>query len=296
MKDLLPIECVNTAADLDMISTIAFDLEKFRLFQLSRSSMNMYFASIGIVLVFIAYAVWCFRQVEYSNIKILLYSFSACVIFCGWNVCLIKYLITTDGMHRKEYIHLRSMTSWFNHKFLEKNKNILIETMWILEDMYIISITILGGLILVYRCQYGPCGNLSPMIQVFICNGEHSSEYIPSEIAVMTLIVSLTSKILLKGSRYKAPWISLAVGMCFVFYAIYITKFWKSLWLPILMVPFIVLSMGELSRQNVESFQLHESLHQSLEDNEKMAEELRLNEMKMMIGNVAHDLKTVCKT
>jgi hypothetical protein len=51
--------------------------------------------------------------------------------------------------------------------------------------------------------------------------------------------------------------------------------------------------MLELRRQNEDMFRLTESLHQSLEDNEKMAEELRLNEMKMMIGNVAHDLKTV---
>ncbi len=81
--------------------------------------------------------------------------------------------------------------------------------------------------------------------------------------------------------------------VCMIVYTIVITGSWNTLYLIVFFVPFIIMMLFEMRRQNVKIFLLTESLLDTLEENERMAEEMRLNEMKMMIGNVAHDLKTV---
>jgi hypothetical protein len=78
-----------------------------------------------------------------------------------------------------------------------------------------------------------------------------------------------------------------------VLFSIIYSQQWQSLYHLFTFGTITFGLMQEIRRKNIEVFKLTESLHQSIDDNEKMAEELRLNEMKMMIGNVAHDLKTV---
>ena len=54
---------------------------------------------------------------------------------------------------------------------------------------------------------------------------------------------------------------------------------------------FFVLS--EYHRQNWLAFTVRRKLQKLLFDNARLAEEVKSNELRHMIGNVAHDLKTV---
>jgi signal transduction histidine kinase len=49
----------------------------------------------------------------------------------------------------------------------------------------------------------------------------------------------------------------------------------------------------ENQRQNLQLFVLAEKLTHSLEENERLADETHATELRHMIANVAHDLKTV---
>ena len=59
------------------------------------------------------------------------------------------------------------------------------------------------------------------------------------------------------------------------------------------LAPIANMLMFELRRQDIAVYKLNQSLKLVIQENEAMADEMRLKEMKMMIGNVAHDLNTV---
>jgi signal transduction histidine kinase len=53
-----------------------------------------------------------------------------------------------------------------------------------------------------------------------------------------------------------------------------------------------MLAMCENQRQHVHLFLLSQNQENLLLENERLAEETHANELRRMIGNVAHDLKT----
>ncbi len=58
-------------------------------------------------------------------------------------------------------------------------------------------------------------------------------------------------------------------------------------------IPLATLLLYENYRQKVALFLLTQSQKNLLEENERLAAETHANELRSMIGNVAHDLKTV---
>lgn len=66
-----------------------------------------------------------------------------------------------------------------------------------------------------------------------------------------------------------------------------------SLEVTLVYIPFSLLFLTENYRQEVSSTKLVEQMKQLLAENERLAEESRATELRHMIGNVAHDLKTV---
>jgi hypothetical protein len=57
--------------------------------------------------------------------------------------------------------------------------------------------------------------------------------------------------------------------------------------------PICVLFMFEKQRQNISIFLLTQNQENLVVENERLENETRANELKHLIGNVAHDLKTV---
>jgi hypothetical protein len=54
-----------------------------------------------------------------------------------------------------------------------------------------------------------------------------------------------------------------------------------------------MLMLIEMRRQNITYFFVSQRLEVLLSENERLADESLANELRHMIGNVAHDLKTV---
>ena len=286
----------------DLIANVVFDKEKFQAFEISRSSTITYVVSTAIMTVFVTFELYGLLQVKFHNTKILVYLSMALLMFSGWSLCFIKYyMATNENDYKSQKINENDsryviFINQINH-FIQSVVFTLVKNKYIqiLEDSFVVSRTLAYGLVLIFRSQYGPCGNdLSSLVANMTCNIEYDSKLIPSNLAAFTLLLSLASEISLKGASWESKLLSLAVGFVTILYSIYVTQFWGSLKLLFLMTAVVFVLMNEIRRQNIELFKLTESLHQTLEDNEKMVEELRLNEMKMMIGNVAHDLKTVC--
>lgn len=303
-----------TPKDIE-IPTFPFDEEKFRTFKHLRASFSSYFNLVVVCSLLIAQELILAYFVKFSYTKLLICLSSILLVIIGWVLCYLKFVtlhkdsvtIANEGyayayMEKfvkigSLFLNLNKVSSLKNEEsdfteypeFIDKCNNLIP----IIEDSVVYIISFTAGMMVIFRSTYGECGHLPTILTVAACNPENIYGWIPSDITAVTLIVPLFNKVLLKG----ASWFAIKLSMCMVvgmtLYAIVVTSSWKSLYLIILLVPFIIMLLYEMRRQNVKVYTLTESLLASLEDNKRMAEEMRLNEMKMMIGNVAHDLKTV---
>lgn len=274
---------------------VVFDEEKFRAFQCSRTSLKTYLNVMIVLTVFLAQDIITAYMVRFSHLKIFLCFFLTLLFFVGWALYYLKYYIeyveneTLPDSHNKAYPLVISLCKML----LGTNKNYLINVMHIFEDANLDMVSITAGLLVIYRSTYGDCGDLHILLTTATCNSEHACGFLPSDITALCLLVPLTNKVLFKGTSWNAKCRSMVITLSMVLYSIVMTQSWHSLYFITLIFPFTVLMIFELRRQNIEVFMLTESLQLSLEENEKLAEEMRLHEMKMMIGNIAHDLKTV---
>jgi hypothetical protein len=220
----------------------------------------------------------------------------------SWCLCSIKYYVESKVFHVTKECDkfpipqrnfLFTLLLRFNKAILGDDQTLFVENMCFIEDVHVIITSIVGGMLTIYRSTYGECLDLPPLLAITTCNPEHACGFIPTDIVCICMFIPVVSEIVFKGASLNAKLISVGIVVSMILYAIVITSAWASIFLIVMCLPFVLLMMHELRRQSIELFKLTESLHQSIEDNEKMAEELRLSEMKVMIGNVAHDLKTV---
>jgi signal transduction histidine kinase len=101
--------------------------------------------------------------------------------------------------------------------------------------------------------------------------------------------------LLLKDTYLAAIALSWAIGVITMAVISVLTQSWDQFFM---LVGYVLLSgilMYDHHRNNKAVFQLVSRLQQSLEENARLEVEARAEELRAMIGNVAHDLKTVRK-
>jgi hypothetical protein len=106
--------------------------------------------------------------------------------------------------------------------------------------------------------------NLSPLLLTLVFH----SDWKTSCICLFLAIIPFAFKYLQAGSIQ-----TLSAGLCYICFCLFM--------------------IYEYKRQNLSKFLLAQNLQLAIEENERMSDELHANEMSHMIGNVAHDLKTV---
>lgn len=110
------------------------------------------------------------------------------------------------------------------------------------------------------------------------------------KILVMSFCPQLLMAVIYEPRLYLVLACHITTG-AFMLYSIY-TSFFSILQVLIVFLIIAVL-LTELHLQRVQSFLNQRKVQQLLEDNERNADENHAMEMRSMIGNVAHDLKTV---
>ncbi len=122
----------------------------------------------------------------------------------------------------------------------------------------------------------------------------YSSEHqMPEDMMFFALILPMFLSLLVKGASWNLVCISYLMGIASDFFCIYYFDLTISLLSLLLIIPVTAIMMYEHQRQRVSMFLLSETQRGLLLENKVLADEAHATEMRHMIGNVAHDLKTV---
>jgi hypothetical protein len=164
------------------------------------------------------------------------------------------------------------------------------------ENIYVILSTAVGGLFILNRTLKGSCqdpNTFSLLFSFASCNPEATVHALPQDTVFILMLLPIISSIVLKGTDPTTISVSWAISTFFVILSIILSNSYNSIFFLCISAPLSALVLFELQRQCKSIFLLTERMKYLLNENAKMSEEIHANEMRHMIGNVAHDLKTV---
>jgi signal transduction histidine kinase/CheY-like chemotaxis protein len=151
------------------------------------------------------------------------------------------------------------------------------------------------GLQLILRVMGGQCPPEYVYMDVLMCNPNHSTNGLPEETLAQLMLLPIVFHIILRDSMigtFIVTWL-LSVGSVILAGTLMSIK--QTMPFIVVYLCYSLLILYDNQRQNLSLFFLAEKLKFALGENERMADETHASELRHMIANVAHDLKTVRK-
>ncbi|RYG69340.1 hypothetical protein EON64_02995 [archaeon] len=164
-----------------------------------------------------------------------------------------------------------------------------------LRTMLALSLTSFYGFRLITRVLRGPCDpyhyRSSPYS--WTCNPQHESKGLPPESIITIMIMQIVFSIVLRDVRMgvlllcwalviACIWVSVALGGA--------SNYYYAICTYVIVSIFVLL---ETMRHHVTLYYATVELKEAVRENEAMQSKMHATEMRHMIANVAHDLKTV---
>lgn len=163
----------------------------------------------------------------------------------------------------------------------------------ILQVILPIGISFFYGLQLIVRVRGGQCGSEKLYLHMLMCNPNHDTSGMPEETLAQLMLMPIVFQIILRDSMVGTFFISYFMSLAAITIAAFMLNVRQVT--PFLLIYFFFSSVihYDNQRQNLSLFYLAEKLKFSLSENERLADETHASELRHMIANVAHDLKTV---
>ncbi len=158
-----------------------------------------------------------------------------------------------------------------------------------------VCVVLRHGIALIRRTLTGTCVNPS-LLYSWTCNPQSSSHIFPLDSACISMLIPIFFCVVYREARIEvniAAW--LTVLFCLTTSCIIL----NSLQPVVMLLVYVALSiviMIDAFQQYLLFFWLGRQLKKSLEANQKLAEQNKASDMRNIIANVAHDLKTVSCT
>ncbi len=147
------------------------------------------------------------------------------------------------------------------------------------------------GVLLILRVKNGTCA--SPLYtHSWFCNSEGASHALPQEMILIIMMIPIFYSSVAKSRKLSLVLLSWLLSLAMIIIAIFVSESHRSWHAVVLYIPFSIIIIFENHRQNMT---LHSCIRQQqalLTENVKYAEDAQ-TELRHMIANVAHDLKTV---
>ena len=174
-----------------------------------------------------------------------------------------------------------------------------------IEDIITVTGALSIGLYLIARVNAGQCAEGTSIWDSQVCNPTGSLDSVPHDQLVLLYSAPLAAQIVMKGVSVHALIISWALVLFFVTYALIELKGWLELWTLLYSIIFINISC-EIERCNrlifIQSKILARSadfqkaneriLEQNDAEDERKLKEQETLQLRSLMGNVAHDMKT----
>ncbi len=246
---------------------------KFEEFEVTQSSTS------ALLLIYIVASIFTFISGWFSwkvNPSILSAISLGVALFCpcGLGMVLLICRILANNYHQNRFYSKESLLKWI----------IMLESLWVLGGGIAYSFTIL------VIVSNGQCDQ-DDFFMAQGCNLDATQ--LPLDNAMISLIIPAMFSTILKGAKWEFVCLTFILNLGVLFYCCIKYEFTNSLLSTVMFAPFCMVLMYENQRQNIAVFLLTQSQQNLLEENERLADETHANEMRHMIGNVAHDLKTV---
>jgi hypothetical protein len=162
----------------------------------------------------------------------------------------------------------------------------------LLESIWLLGVCAAMCLQMGVVAYNGHCPPGYPAYQGLSCNYS-SAHQMQEDLEIIVLVLPFFLTMIVKGARWA--YIVLAFVGCFASMLFIMIHFELTVSMTsfLMFTPFCVLVLYENQRQSLSLFLSAQSQEDLLVEVERLAEETRSSELRHMIGNVAHDLKTV---
>ena len=177
-------------------------------------------------------------------------------------------------------------------KTIQGTKSLGNLTISILQNVFVVGMTFTLGFWLLFRLAEGQCASILS-IDNFTCNPFQDEFGLPIESVLGLMLVPLTFCVVLRGTSFRMQLVTWAVTIAFIISTAAFVNIQQNLPYIFFFGPTSFVVMCECERQNQAIFEITRKLSQLLEENERLTAEAHASELRLMVGNVAHDLKTV---
>jgi uncharacterized protein YceK len=163
-----------------------------------------------------------------------------------------------------------------------------------IESLYAVGTCVSSVLSIVANLEVGHCapGVDSNDFSAWGCTVDPKHQ-MPESAMMASLFLPLLLTVIVKG----ATWSSISLGFLIIVVSniAFMIHYDLMCSMPAFLtfVPLCLVVLYEQQRQSISLFLLSQNQEHLLRENERLAEETHANELRHMIGNVAHDLKTV---
>lgn len=162
-------------------------------------------------------------------------------------------------------------------------------------SFFLLSITTVNGLFLLFRVQSGTCKSTSFQGQ-WSCNPLTAEESLPLNSIVLNMWITIAFIALFRCIRWSVHLLIWVITLGFLFTATVLVGKANFSVVWIANISYLVLGgvvIYELKRQSLHTFKIHKLLEATIDELVELKESEYAEEMRHLIANVAHDLKTV---
>ena len=273
------------------------DPEIFKLYQ---SNQRSYFDAVSILpLLVMCYSAALTRfNFQFVGNSGPLFS-TAFFFFILCSVILLPHLIARVSVaytpkEKQVGLYYRICNSW------------LLLSYWAnIEDVLVVNGTFMVGFYLLARVWAGECDSLSNAWESQRCNPYASAKSIPGDQVMLLYLVPLMAQSIIRGVSIQALFLSWAANITFVIIATAHVGGYLELWTIMYSIIFVNISyvIERLmrisfvqSRATIAAVQLSSKVALDLlelsNENDRKLKAKEMNQLRSLMGNVAHDLKT----
>jgi hypothetical protein len=203
----------------------------------------------------------------------------ALTLVSGWSLVFYALL-------RKRKVHTNNVEVC--HGIQSLNNPIV----WSLQTCLVVSCELLFAIIFILRCGSDDCGN-NKAVYDWSCNPYNRVPIFPVDTAMILMIIPVVFAVVTKGERWQ---LNLLIWFITVL-AMIVSAVWMEAPRSLgIILPFLFISVVHmLDNRNVLDYleTVYSKLERSLEERQSLLDQQKLSQMKDVIGNVSHDLKTV---
>lgn len=192
---------------------------------------------------------------------------------CGWVLAFMK-----------------SSDSFFFFYVLRIEKSLLMK-------LFIMSTTILHALIMYERTLCGKCSDDFEWYEAWSCNPYNESHAIPMDSFILSMFIPFVFFSIFEEPMFLSCAISWMITIVFTILSVFTLNFHSTAIASL--VAYVVVSSYLLLTYYYfvyDLIQQRDYWRDTLEEKQRQAEENKATEMRHMVANVAHDLKTVSTT